>query len=442
MKKVIILVSLALLPLAAQTQWARTYGTYDEEAAYCARQTTDGGYIISGHSQLVDGCWLVKTDSLGEIEWTKDLEERFMFGGLSVQQTTDGGYIVSMGTRFIKLDSGGNTEWICEPSGSWFGQMEWVEQTSDGGYIATGSVIQSQDVSQLVLIKVEASGDVDWKYAYNMTWDIWDVGSYACETSDGGYIVCGSRDDLKNMWIIKTNAIGQLLWQVDTTLGWASRIVQTPDDGYVVSYNQGFLKLDSQGEMVWNKPHGEGSDIIFFFTQVPDGGFVATGVKFPPGQNTWDSRDIWLFKVSNSGDLIWNWVFGGNKQDSGYRIFGTSDGGYIVAAATASIGEGKSDYYVLKTDSEGVVDIKEEPLTQKYTWEVTAPIGREIVMRYRNIPDGFKASVFDAAGRQVEKIESLSSSGLIKWGNGFAQGVYFIVPEYEQLKSEKIVLIR
>jgi len=86
------------------SQWARTYGTGEDEHAYFIEQTNDGGYIVAGKSgeylfeneQSVppgQDIWVIKLSSSGEIEWQK------IFGDYStdeihfIQQTNDGGYI-------------------------------------------------------------------------------------------------------------------------------------------------------------------------------------------------------------------------------------------------------------------------------------------------------------------------------------------------------------
>ncbi len=83
--------------------WDRCYGGvpstgYGSEEAFSIQQTTDGGYIIAGGSLSTNGygyvdCWIVKVNSIGDIQWQK------FYGGdsydiaTSIRQTTDGGYV-------------------------------------------------------------------------------------------------------------------------------------------------------------------------------------------------------------------------------------------------------------------------------------------------------------------------------------------------------------
>ena len=112
--------------------WNQSIDLY---GGYSVQQTTDGGYIMIGHYNLV------KTDSQGNVEWNRTIDGCGLCSP-SVKQTTDGGYICVFGNDLVKTNSQGNEEWVktfssndIGSSGSWFNS---VQQTTDGGYIITG----------------------------------------------------------------------------------------------------------------------------------------------------------------------------------------------------------------------------------------------------------------------------------------------------------------
>ena len=93
-------------------------GYYDEGKS--VKQTTDGGYIITGYTESFGrNVWLIKTDSQGQEEWNKTFGGNRTDWGHSIQQTSDGGYIITGSTYsfgkgdrdvwLIKTDSEGNT---------------------------------------------------------------------------------------------------------------------------------------------------------------------------------------------------------------------------------------------------------------------------------------------------------------------------------------------
>lgn len=140
------------------------------------QQTGDGGYIITGYTGYFNwtgtqypDLWLIKTDSNGDTLWTKTYSDRldttwsgYWEEGKSVEQTSDGGYII---TGFTELSGAGNDIWLIRinPNGDtlWtktFGNSGYdcgysVQQTNDGGYIIVGSIGNSGD-NDVCLIKV------------------------------------------------------------------------------------------------------------------------------------------------------------------------------------------------------------------------------------------------------------------------------------------------
>ena len=133
-------------------QWVKNFGGANYDFFFSVRQTSDGGYILAGCDGSwgkgpADG-WAVRLDSNGNREWSRNFGGTHWDDFQSVQQTSDGGYIlagseVSWGNGdfdgwVVKLDSNGNGEWSRNFGGTDWDEFYSVQETSDGGYILAG----------------------------------------------------------------------------------------------------------------------------------------------------------------------------------------------------------------------------------------------------------------------------------------------------------------
>jgi hypothetical protein len=137
--------------------------------------------------------------------------------------------------------------------------------------------------------------------------------------------------------------------------------VLAPDGDYVVagyaasqnSSNYDFLlmKLDSAGNIVWNKTFGDQeSQKAYSMTKAADG-YVIVGDTESPQTDI----DAWVVKVAFNGDLLWAKTVGGKNADSPSFIVPSKGGGYLVAGFTFSFGAGNRDFWLFKIDDSGKV---------------------------------------------------------------------------------------
>ncbi len=218
---------------SGDTLWTKTYGGQYNDYGKSVKQTTDGGYIITGFTKSYgDGvfrAYLIKTNENGDSLWTKTYLRNLSTRGYSVQQTTDGGYVIAgFSHKFnpytfyygddvylVKTDSDGDTLWTKTYVGNSNTKSYSVQQTTDGGYIITGeSLTPFGEIENLILIKADSNGDTLWTKSYGGNYG--DVGYCVQQTTDGGYIITG-KSDLDGsgyntmVYLVKTDVNGSIL---------------------------------------------------------------------------------------------------------------------------------------------------------------------------------------------------------------------------------------
>jgi hypothetical protein len=373
--------------MADATQWAKSYGWAGNDVASSIEQTSDGGYIVAGATASFDESesylWVLKLDSSGNVQWQKTYGGTDLDFATSIKQTSDGGYIVA-GVAYsfgvgngdlwvLKLDPSGNVKWQKTYGKAGGDVATSIEQTSDGGYIVAGATDSfGKGFSDLWVLKLDSSGNVQWQKTYGGA--DWDEASSIEQTSDGGYIVAGETDSFgagrDDLWILKLDSSRNVQWQ--KTYGgakddMAKSIWQTSDGGYIVAgMTESFgdikgdlwvLKLDSSGNVQWQKTYGGAKDDgAISVKQTSDGGYIVAGGTDSFGKG---NEDLWVLKLDSSGNVQWQRTYGGVGFDDSSSIQQTSDGGYIVAGATNSFGAGDDDSWVLKLDANG--EIKDCP---------------------------------------------------------------------------------
>lgn len=346
--------------------WIKCFGGTDSDEGIVAKQTSDGGFIIIGNASSIDGdlidpansvdFWVLKLNATGTIQWQKTL------GSLNTDSAHD------------------------------------IEQTSDGGYIFVGTVGNSDgDVigsygSQIWVVKINSFGVITWQKTLGGTYE--EIGYCIKQTSDGGYIIAGSNNSndgdvtgnngFTDAWIIKLNSTGALQWQKSyggTQFDAAYSIKQTSDGGYIVAaytgsnngnvtnfhgfYDVWILKLNSVGNLIWQKTLGGSfQDIANDIQITDDGGYIIAGGT---GSNDGDvfgqhgGFDAWVVKLNSLGIIQWQKAVGGSSGDTAYSVSQTNDGGYIICGDTVSndgdvIGNNiNGDGWIFKLNSFGIL---------------------------------------------------------------------------------------
>ncbi len=358
-----------------EIEWIQNFGGSGAEKATSVIPTSDGGFAVAGYTKSTDGdlssktlpvndYWLLKFNGQGEIEWHKTFGGSKDDRGQAVIQTSDGGFAMA-GYAMSSDGDGSNNEgfhdhWIIKLSPS--GDLEWEQsfgfaghdhaydlvQTDDGGFFFSGFLdivasggagstekgrsLTAHGVGEFWGTKIDSQGNIEWRKFFGGTNNDRSYG--LVKSNEGGFIMTGfsESDDT----------------DISNTKG---------------SYDFWLVKVDSEGEFLWERSFGgSGIEVSYDIEHTDDGAYVVVGHSFSTDKDVsmnHGESDVWLIKVSDNGELLWERTYGGSAFDSANSVKLCSDGGFLIAGNSRSNDQdldsnmGENDMWMLKTDPNG-----------------------------------------------------------------------------------------
>lgn len=378
----------------SQVTFQSVIGTPRPEYANVVEQTSDGGYIVAGNTQYYtpggQAYFLIKLDANGDTLWTR----AYNSGGFDqledAQQTSDGGYILVGHTIdqndqdiwIVKTTSNGTVSWLQRYGGT---AAEWakaVQQTSDGGYVVAGSYASGPGICGGILLKLTATGGLSWAKHYTLsTPDIVDMRA-VMETSTGDLVFAAALEwyttanPATELCVVKTDASGNILWA--KTYGGNSRVVpfsilEAASGDYVVlgwrldmttggTDDIWLLRMNTGGILAWSEAYETSlSGAIYGYDIQEDasGNFFVCGLHATSSGN----YNSFLFRINGTGSLQWTILYGLESGLSGLDL--TTDGGCIMSGSmwNAHAPGDSASIYIVKTDANGMTGCNEQTIT-------------------------------------------------------------------------------
>ena len=199
--------------------WQKCLGGSDDEEAHSIQQTSDGGFIVAGETYSNDGdvsgnhglldFWVVRLNFSGGIIWQKCLGGSGWDEAHSIQQTSDGGFIVAGHTLsldadyddafLLKTDAYGQVEWMRQ-----YGEEDWDEGFSavlplEDGFLAVGAKACTgrQREPDMYVVRTDASGNPLWEKTLGRSEFEPDGASDVVRAHDGGRLALVRRTALR-----------------------------------------------------------------------------------------------------------------------------------------------------------------------------------------------------------------------------------------------------
>lgn len=206
---------------------------------------------------------------------------------------------------------------------------------------------------------------------------------------NGYYILGTTMENSTNVWLIKTDLFGNIIWQEKfggTKADESKRILQSVNGNYYIvattysvdgdvtydpypdALNFWIIMIDSEGNKIWDKVVGGNCrEYVMDGIATSDGGVVAMGYSCSTDgdiTNNYGGFDIWAFKLDSAGAKVWDFTLGSSGLEMGFGVAATSDGGFLLCGTGMVNADGNmectphsGDYegLLVKLDSNGVM---------------------------------------------------------------------------------------
>jgi hypothetical protein len=166
----------------------------------------------------------------------------------------------------------------------------------------------------------------------------------------------GSED----VWLFKTDSTGNILWQKtfgDTLDDYCYSIRKCNNGGFVLAGSfqitghpfPYLIKTDSAGNLQWEFKNPPSWGILLDVAELSNGDFFASGHTV---SNTGSILGNYFLKLDANGNFIWEKYFNYGSVDGAGRIWLTPDGNIVVNSFTLGAA---SDFNILLCDTSGAI---------------------------------------------------------------------------------------
>lgn len=349
-------ISLSRLDKYGNLKWTRYYGDTLDDFGLYMNKVRNGNLIIVGETySAVTGtdAIIIETDTSGQIIWKKIIASPKVESLKYIEQTADKGFVAtgfqsdtsgSNNIYVVKTDSLGNIEWERSIGGADNEYADAVHELPEGAFLVTGDTrskgLGGYDVE---VVKLDKKGNTIWDKTYG------DQFNNGCQgiliTSKNRYLSFGETEIYSlsrfDFYCELIDTSGKSLWRKVWGGAQADALFSAVEDsdgsfvftGYSNSYNGNkpldlvVLKTDSLANMQWLTTYGfQGIDIGYSIEHSIAGGYLIAGVA------TNADNDYFVLHVNDTG--VVNSVHQSNPSEIGFQLFPNPTPGKFTVALT------------------------------------------------------------------------------------------------------------
>jgi hypothetical protein len=298
----------------------------------------------------------MKVDDDGNTIWNKRIDQANSIENVKkALPTVDGGVVLVGSIRangyspasgwIIKLNSSGSIAWQKRYDEQDQTQFYSVMQLGNGDIVVSGQAELSQPYTnaQALVVRLTSSGDIVWGHTYGGQ-STWEIAESVIPTNDGGLFVVGHAPQFfYDIWVMKLNSDGSVVWQKTYDSGGDDRAVaavQRGDGSYLVagwSQMPGgviegvvLLNLTADGSVSFQKFIDVGRNpLVRSLDQTADNHYLIAGNSNSVNMN-------WVLKLDTDGNLIWSKGYFNNVHFTipVTEVKEVASGQYLIAALT------------------------------------------------------------------------------------------------------------
>lgn len=203
-----------------ELEFSKTYGGNMSEICRDLVYTSANSLVLAGQTMSFgqgsnDG-YIVKTNLDGDVLWSKTFGGELDDAVMGIAETLSGNYRVvgytstygegSYDGFIAEFDQSGSLVWSNTYGNE--GNQSFYDGiiTSDSGTVCTGIHFDNNGIGDLLLVKVDKFGTLEWSRTYTLT--EYSYGNTVAKTSSG-YVIVGSDENTNhNTLLVKTNFQG------------------------------------------------------------------------------------------------------------------------------------------------------------------------------------------------------------------------------------------
>ncbi len=336
--------------------WQKTYGApLDYDEGYCIVQTPDSGYIAGGRKRInsLEHMYIFRLSKFGDLIWERTFPNDQTW---KVIRTGDNNYL-AMGVfaNLVKLNASGDTLWKRGPYSAY--NFTAIKETSNNGFVVCGSRVVGTNLFPY-LLRINSQGELLWERTY--TNGIFEGVFNDLVVENSSFVIGANLSDSglmnRKLTIFKTDTAGNVIWvqKYDTLEHYTVESMIKDNDGnfVIAGGNNNFVsKYDQDGSILWLRKFDSFlNSSCRSICNTYDNNYIQAGWWDSNGSS---SNYIRIRKIDYGGNEVWRKSFGFSGAENCRGISQTNDSGFVIAGWTSFGGGFRQDVFVVKTDKNG-----------------------------------------------------------------------------------------